>query len=902
MPVKLVVMPVLATLAYAVAVLAAPYLPLGVEISTLMAAPFYFLLPMGVGLFVLSFRRDLLAGFAGRASALIWAYFVGLMLVTSIFVAREHDVFWRGKQDYWFALICVGSLAGFIRSHRVYAFDAGLRTSLLGALLIAPFFIYSYGIQYFLFSDYPYTDLFQLGHLMKGAGEFARFDRLNPFTADSYAPVVQVILGLEIRFLGVDPLFSAWAIPLPAFLLRYLVCYNLARQIVSEWRGQILLAGGLLILVGGLIPTNGDMATWGSMLLLSMMLQRNRQSDMSLSRFLALPPLAGMFAGLLVAQHSVLAYLAILLTMLVVIVVAGNRGPVSQRLMLMAVLAYALAPLHRSSLLFIPLAVLLGWLYAQARSGIRPKWRTLVSCAYHGLPPLALTISLFILWRHSTGAVPQFNLLSLDDAVFRALLGVSVINNQDALLGQGSTVALFEITRNIGGVLVLIAGSVFLAGWRRKIFKDQGGTILVSRRKLYISPRLALIFGMSAIIIMLAGIPFVYRASFFPILLLGVFCIPAVVSAAPALMRYWGWATVLYVVIAAAIYGLFDATDVDPFVAQYRVTGLIVAGAIAVIGVLVAMRIGNAGRNAWAVPILLLALIAWDKETARVYFKHYAYGYPSNAAQVTPVTHFTAEDFRAASWLIRYTGDIYVLSDPVTMSNLRALAGRNSVVTYSNLDTMSETARKALQMSLKAIVTGGSQDVRMDPACDNDAVIRRVLAKSGHSAELNYTLMRRLRPELNGTKVLSLLGYADGLLVNAYRDTEADVIGADSPPLAMNNEWIRRLHMEPLPVKKIPTDARLMNSPKEFFPWIGGDRLPGSRTAASDAPGVKNITAVAVFNHRTMSWLNDPGRRVDYFFTNERLDDSVRDRLASQCNGISLDDGLVVVPLSGPTQ
>src|SRR3989344_5089333 len=104
-------------------------LPLSAEVRTLIAAPLYFLLPMGLGLLLLSLRQELLVAFAGRAVVLAWAYFVGLMLVTSLFVAREHGILWQGEVGYWFALICVASLAGFIRSRQLFAFAAGLKAA-----------------------------------------------------------------------------------------------------------------------------------------------------------------------------------------------------------------------------------------------------------------------------------------------------------------------------------------------------------------------------------------------------------------------------------------------------------------------------------------------------------------------------------------------------------------------------------------------------------------------------------------------------------------------------------------------------------------------------------------------------------------------------------------------------
>ena len=884
---------------------AAPFLPLSSEARTLIAAPLYFLLPMGLGLLLLSLRQELLAALAGRTVVLAWAYFVGLILVASLFVAREHGVLWQGEVGSWFALICVASLVGFIRSRQLFAFDAGLKAVAWALLLIAPFFLYAYGIQYFLFSDYPYTDLFQFSHLMKGAGEFAQFDRLNPFNSNSYAPVIQVMLGLEMHFFGVDPLFAAWVIPFPAYVFRYLVCYSLARQIVSERRGQILLTGVMLVLVGGLIPTNGDMAALGSMLLLSLVLQRNRRDySRQLSWAAGLSPMVGMLLGAFVAQQSVLIYLLVLLLMLTMAIMVESRGHVLQRLVLMAILAYVLVPLHRSTMIFVVLAVLIGWLYARARSGIRPKWRSLVSSAYYGLPPLALILSLFILWRHNVGDEPQSVLLSLSDTLFRALLGTSVINNQDALLGLGSTVALFETARSIGGVLVLIAGSVFLAGLGRKIFRKRGGEILVSRRKLYFSPRLAWIFGMSAIVVMLAGIPFVYRAVFFPILLLCIFCIPAIMSAKPMMMRYWGWAAVLYVLIAAFVYGLFNGNDADPFIASYRLPGLIFAVVIAFTGALAAARLGSIGRNAWIVPMLLLGLLTWDKETARAYFKHYAYGYPPSAEYAVPVSHFTAEDFEAASWLIRHTGDIYIFSDPITMSNLRALTGKNSVVSYSNLDTMPKSAQSTLRNILTLIVDGQNSDYGMNRVCVNDAVIRGYLTESGNSAELNYTLMRRLLPELTGTEVLALFDYGDGLLVKEDRDARASSMRVSVQPVVLNHAWL----MQDIPLGSSPKTPvgfmhGLAKTPlavqlNRFFAWIRGASPDHTHVADSVASKIEAITGVVVLTHRTLSWLNDSGVRVDYFFANDRLDDALRNRLVHTCGGISFGSKLVLVPLT----
>lgn len=839
---------------------AAPFLPLSAEARTLIAAPLYFLLPMGLGLLTLSWRRDVVAALGGRVIVLVWSYFVGLMFVTTLFVAREHGAIWQGETGYWFALICVASLTGFFRQRNLFVYDAAARSAVFGLLCLAPFFFFAYGIQYFLFSDYPYTDLFQFGHLLKGAGEFALFDRLNPFNASSYAPVIQVLLGLEARFFGLDQFFAMWVIPVPAFILRYLVCYSLARQIVPDKRGQIFLAGGILILIGGLVPTNGDLAALGSMLLLSLILQRTPRSlTRPPSWALALFPFVGMLLGVLAARNSILMYMALMLLALFVAMTVQSPGRVLERLILMALLAYVLVPLHRSILLFVVLAVLIGWLYAYSRSGIHPRWRFPVSIAYYGLPSLALLLSLFILWRHGMGEDVQFGLLSLADKLFHAVIGSSVINNQEAMLGLGGTVALFETARSVGWVLVLTGGSVFLAGWGRKVFSSQKSRITANRHILHVSPRLAWVLGMVVVVVILAGVPFVYRAAFFPVLLLCIFCLPALISLKPATTRYWGWMATLYVLIAVFAYGLFGRGISDPYIASYRLFGFLFGLAIVCLGVLVAMRFGRVGKNIWAVPLLMLALLAWDKETARVYFKHYAYGYPPLGMSATPVSHLTAEDFNAAAWLTRYTEDVYVLSDPITMSNMRALTGKNSVVSYSNLDTMPESARNMLKDILRVSFSeDATPGVKMDKGCIDETAVRGYMVSSGNSSEINYVLMRRLRPELSGAEVLALFGYGDGLLLGAdHRASEKPAIKQSES----NHMWLNQ-----------------------------------------DIPDVAKVIAVIVLSQRTLSWMSDSPERVDYFFANDhRMDDTLRHHLVNVCGGISLDNGLVMVPLTKPS-
>ena len=60
-------------------------------------------------------------------------------------------------------------------------------------------------LTYGFFSAYPNADLFQFVHPFEGAVEFARFDRLNPFTTDSYIVVLQVTWGLVLRITNVSP-------------------------------------------------------------------------------------------------------------------------------------------------------------------------------------------------------------------------------------------------------------------------------------------------------------------------------------------------------------------------------------------------------------------------------------------------------------------------------------------------------------------------------------------------------------------------------------------------------------------------------------------------------------------------------------------------------------------------
>jgi hypothetical protein len=257
-------------------------------ISSAVISPVYFLLPIGLGLLILCCGRIEGPRFLTRSQTVVTSYFVGVVTITSFFVARERYGFLKDQIVILFYLTVATSIFGYVRAWKLLRWNRQCqRAAILFVVVAVPLFLLRYAIRFSLFSEFPLTDLFQLSHILKGSMEYARSDLLNPFVADSYLPFQQVLMGLLIRFGQLDPIISVWFLPMPAEVLRFLVLYSVTGIFTSSNKAQTLALAACLAMTRDFNPTNGGLVALGTLLLLSVVFVKANR-DMTIKTNLAI--------------------------------------------------------------------------------------------------------------------------------------------------------------------------------------------------------------------------------------------------------------------------------------------------------------------------------------------------------------------------------------------------------------------------------------------------------------------------------------------------------------------------------------------------------------------------------------------------------------------------------------
>jgi hypothetical protein len=838
---------------YALMITGAYVFPEGI-VRSLLVGPMFFLLPIGIGLWLVPPQAVSNNLGWGRFELAAVAFFAGVLCLVVVFVAREREMLTVGTSDVWmWATIGVSGL-GFTRFCR-FKGDLSEEREFIRVLatafgVFAPLYFVHFGI----FSKYPYTDLFQYTHLMKGANELARFDRLNPFTADSYLAVWQTTLGILKRLFDVDLLSEFWVLPWIALPFRTIIYYVLARKLFTARNERIFFVAVLVVFSECLPPTNGDLAMLAAVLILALLLPQRDISPSFSQAFTGFAVvLVGVVGGYALAKSTLLA-----MPLLVVGIAVGLWGlSTSYRnccqwaVLLQA--ALAIAPLHRSTLMFLPLVAGITVWRATASRWPRPcmtiTW-TASALVFVGGIAITTVNGMFRLsiedWYWIGPLLEQFN---------QSLSPV----NTDAALGAGSKVALFEIARSVGAWLVLAAllpGGGMLGRESILVKNDKG--------RWSIWP-----FGAAALfmLIILIGIPFVYRIGFLVIILLATVWTEKVYEQGME-SRY---SLLLVAFMAAALVFVYEVTHVPEKAVFIRwVQPYLLGMAAALIAtVLVYMQIRAQHRARWMLATMLVGAITFDRVLTKAYFMPYAYGEMVANEGSRVITHYDHADLEIAGWLQKHGGQAILISDPITLANLRALTGLNSIASFSNLDTMPPSAKQQLKNLLTNGKTSLIEMVLEVSGCYDPAKFKGFISRAGFSAEANYALFRTLNASATGEQALAVFDYSNGLLLR----------GRDRADNGQIHEWV---------VKE--TSAKKSSVEESSEEKASVRELSVKESSEKETP-----LFIVVITSRTYKWLQT-GQLRAYGDSAEALPKNFVQKLQEQCNAVVFSEGAIIVP------
>jgi hypothetical protein len=723
-------------------------------LSTILAAPVYYALPLGLGLLV----TQPLERSVTRTQRALLAYLTGLILICALLVLREQAWPARISIHVFTLAILAASVGGFALAQRFFAWNEAAKCFAKDFLIVLPIFAIGLVIRFGVFSEYPVTDLFQATHLMKGAQEFGRFDILNPFTADSYVPAIQAVEGLLVRFLAFDGLLGAWVLPVLATLPKFIACRAAFQSVLRTRESWVFATAIAACFLSALAPTNGDFAALGSMLLFSLAVGAAGSGRLASAAGVVIAGLVALLVGHFATRSYTPLYIVVLAAMCLLPLgrVAG-RAPA--RLLAVPLLIVVLAPLHRSTLVFVPLALVFGALIPLLNSWLdRRRASAQVVGAVTGIVTAvaaAWAVGLLVwILMHPGERMQEAGLYRW---LLELVLGVSA-TEANVIVGSGPKVALFELGRAMSPSFAGLAGIAVMLVFIQ-VMRWPGltrGAGWAATRHALVTWGLAMSLGAALLI----GVPFVYRSGFLVILLLATALAAAfdafVEPRAKTMYRGILFIAAAYIVavipVAYRCGSIARCTASDylerawPFLAGF---GALICAA-AVFGVVFA----HGGRLfRYVTKTVVVLLFALEIGISRAYFMPYSYG-AALPRESEAVSHLSRGEIQLATELRGLTNPVVLISDPFTMANLRALTGLNSVLTYSNLDTVSAVGTQRLQKWLRETIEPGR------PGTDCASMHPLDLTyDSANAAEFNYWLARQAQgPQVSGSSILGIFG------------------------------------------------------------------------------------------------------------------------------------------------
>lgn len=725
-------------------------------LKDLFVAPLYFVVPMGLGLL---FARSCGAGrmcgiWMTRAQIVLCATVLGLVFQTTLYQAMERFNLLLPLWPLLYPTALFTSLLGFYLMRDLLPIDPNVKPDLMTFAALAPLAMVMYGFYFLQFTEYPLRDIFQEVHFMKGALELARFQILNPFTADSYIPVQQVHLGLLHYWYGYNLLNSQWILPIYCFLFQYGSLHCFISAIVERPMPRAIALGLCIISLQNMFsPTNGDLLFSFTLLLFSLLAKQNPS----------------------------------------VLNVWGQMGMVVTLGVLVG-LAYQVVPVQETYLYVLPLYALAPMsgriLSAPVRDFLWLGFLTLVGVILHAaqallyLATILLSYAVFALvmnWAVSERAALRKTVFPLSITltggvlvivIYNLLIGLEqnptaqLVRMGEWILGKEITGAegfrntLFEWVRLatpglhiLGLTLLFIVHHVVRKGLFPEVLERREAPYSIASWDLILFYCLV---SAGLVLLGFSGFPYFHRMLYFPVvfgsvavaLMLDLLLQHSIRGARKHVMLAPALVLLIYTLLSASY--LYRATDeegmvVNPYLLQISP----LPGAALVT---MAMLTLSAGILRKRMIVSLLACLAvavalvTDKMSIKTMFYKYTYGdvWP----QPPVLSHYTTNELSVNEIIGAYPANSILYSDPYTLGIIKAITGLNGLYTFANLGVMKTVYEEAIKHSLRQIEKVGLGN-RVPKEAFLSQLEEFVVLHRGATPEIRYIYERKLDQQLD---------------------------------------------------------------------------------------------------------------------------------------------------------
>lgn len=688
-----------------------------------LVAPLYFVIPAGIGLFILSINgaHRRLQEWLSRPQLILSGAFIGFVAISLLHQELERSHLLQAVFPWLFPALTALSLFGCYRSREWLVVDAttGKRAAKT-LLLLLPFAAFAYYFQYLYFSSFPLRDIFQETHFMKGAHELSRTQVLNPFITASYLPLIQILLGQLHHFYGLDLLRANWILPAYAYLF-HLACYAVFFSSFLRDRNAFRLALVLTTVLAPMFYIENMIMLESMLLVLFSILVRSTGAVGTPGRFgtvlvglvvlfavyhfyfnYVLTPLAPV-SGRPPAPYAGMWMLAAAL-FAVAVFQDNTRIAASAFLALFAVSAFGM---HRGILLFMPMILFAGAAYrlvtgAKMISQGPDRHIMLVTWALTGGTLVFLAaFAMWLLGRYGSHDTVSNGWLTTGIAEY--LLRTTKIE----AAGTGFGHSLVEYLRLFPPLLILATLALlvgFLISYGKKPFPTARQDESAMRWAHTYPHRDKMVYFVLVVAVLtaltLSTVPYAYRGAFFPAVF-GIALFAGLMSGYVAYADKDGPSRgrIVWVSLALLVYMLLGTVylyspsrsfldDTNTYLSAARPLLMVMAvGGFLLFGLLLtAYRRRKVVVHVLSVLVVLAA--AFDAVGFRTLFSEKAYG--KNLPESGVISHYTSLDIDLGLALRTYPPKTILISDPYTLSILRGVSGLNSAYSFANINLVSD--------------------------------------------------------------------------------------------------------------------------------------------------------------------------------------------------------------------